>query len=337
MNLTHECTGLQLIERERERQFRDALDTLDSNREMARQVAGSIRRTGQVLLLGMGASHHANLVATAALRALGIEAFAMPLSEALYVPLPERPRTVLLTSQSGGSVEAERYLHLGRQGEDYFGLTLNPDSLLACAVPCLVAAGGSEQGFAATRSYLLTLALHSTIAKALGDAQEDFRAVVKAAMSPDVTAAVDHLRLARSFVFSARGGLQGVAEVGALGILELAHVPAFALEGGQLRHGPMEAVKADLGMIFLRDAAHRELIDSLIRACQEAGVVPVVLDVSGEAPQPGRITISAGRHQGLAAAAALCEPLQKLLLAVAGQRVERVGEPVRSSKVTRTE
>ncbi len=337
MNLTHEATGLQLIERERERQFRDALETLDGNREVATQVADSIRRTGQVLLLGMGASHHANLVGTAALRALGIEAFAMPFSEALYVPLPERPRTVLLTSQSGGSIEAERYLQLGRKGEDHFGLTLNPDGLLASKVSCLVAAGGSEQGFAATRSYLLTLALQASIAEGLGDSQEDFRAVMRTAASPDVTAAADHLRHARSFVFSARGGLQGVAEVGALGILELARVPAFALEGGQLRHGPMEAVKEDLGMIFLRDAAHGELLDRLIRACREAGVIPVVLDVSGEAPQPGRMTINVGRHQGLAAAAALCEPLQKLLLAVAAQRVERVGEPVRSSKVTQTE
>lgn len=329
--------GRQLIDRERERQFQDALVTLDRNGDVARDIAASIRRTGQALLLGMGASHHANRVAEAALRGLGVEAFALPLSEALYSPLPARPRTVLLTSQSGGSVEAERYLGQPRAGEERFGLTLNPDSPLGSALPCLLAAGGSELGFAATRSYLLTLALHACLLEALGERQDSLREVLRAPTSPDVTAAAEHLRAAGHFIFSARGLLQGVAEVGALGMLELARVPAFALEGGQFRHGPLEALTGASGVVLLRDAPHAGLTDSLIGACNQAGVRPVVLDVSGETGRPDQLTVSVGRHQGLTAAAALCGPLQELLLAVAAQRVERVGEPLRSSKVTRAE
>ncbi len=337
MNLTPEHTGFQLIERERERQFRDALASLDANRQMAGRVAESARRTGQVLLLGMGASHHANLVGAAALRAAGIEAFALPLSEALYAPLPERRRTVLLTSQSGGSVEAERYLQLAGREEERFGLTLNPEGSLGRTIPSLVAVGGSEQGFAATRSYLLTLALFGSIIQALGISQDDVRAVLAQPPTPDVGRASAHLRSAEALVFSARGLLQGVAEVAALGILELARIPAFALEGGQLRHGPLEALSSRTGVVFLRDPAHTDRTDRLILACGEAGVVPVVLDATGEPEQPGRITVQVGRQSGLAAAAALCGPLQTLLLEIAAQRVEHVGEPLRSSKVTRTE
>ncbi len=51
--------------------------------------------------------------------------------------------------------------------------------------------------------------------------------------------------------------MQGVAEAVALGILELARMPSFALEGGQLRHGPVEALGPRLGVVFVRQAARR--------------------------------------------------------------------------------
>lgn len=331
-------TGLELIERERARQHQDALSTLDQpdNQALAARIANSARQAGQLLLLGMGASHHANLVATAIFRQLGVETFALPLSEALYAPLPARARTVILTSQSGGSVEAERYLEQPQAHEDRYGMTLNPESALAGSVPSLVAAGGSEQGFAATRSYLLTLALHATIAEALGAPQDDLRGVLHAPPEPDVRQAAQQLASATHFIFSARGALQGIAEVGALGILELARLPAFALEGGQFRHGPLEALRPDTGVVLFRSDAHASLVDSNVRACQEAGLQPTVFDASSDASRTSG-WISVGPHAGLAVAAALCEPLQRFLLLIAAQHVERVGEPLRSSKVTRHE
>ena len=63
-----------------------------------------IEAAGRVTLLGMGASHFANHIAAARLRALGVGAVAMPASEALYSPLPGS-EPVILTSQSGRSGE----------------------------------------------------------------------------------------------------------------------------------------------------------------------------------------------------------------------------------------
>ena len=47
-------------------------------------------------------------------------------------------------------------------------MTLDPSSTLGRALPCLVGAGGVEVAFAATRSLLVTLALHAGVLAALG-------------------------------------------------------------------------------------------------------------------------------------------------------------------------
>ena len=337
MKTPHDVSGAELIARERARQHQDALTSLNADAPVALQIVASLRRTGQAISLGMGASHYANRVGEAVLRQWGVDAFALSLGEALYTPLPPRPRTVLLSSQSGDSVEVERYLDLEIAGEERFGFTLNPESRLARRLPSLIAAGGVERGFAATRSYLLTLALYAVVAEAWGAPQGEVRAVLLAPPIPDVRAAADHLRHATHFVFSARGLLQGVAEVGALGLMELARIPAFALEGGQFRHGPLEALTSETGVVLFRDAAHAEMTDRMIDTCRAAGIRPVVLNAGQEAAGPDAVYLNVGPRQGLAAAIAVYAPLQALLLAVAAQRVRDVGEPLRSAKVTRAE
>jgi len=58
-------------------------------------------------------------------------------SEVLRARLPSRRRTVLLTSQSGGSGEILHYVARPAGAEERFGMTLNADSALGKAVPCL--------------------------------------------------------------------------------------------------------------------------------------------------------------------------------------------------------
>ena len=62
---------------------------------MATKVAASLKRTGRLLLLGMGGSHAVSRAVEPLYRALGIDAIAMPLSEQLGQPLPLAGRTVL--------------------------------------------------------------------------------------------------------------------------------------------------------------------------------------------------------------------------------------------------
>jgi hypothetical protein len=47
------------------------------------------------------------------------------------------------------------------------------------------------------------------------------------------------------------------------------------------------------------------------------------------------LTIAFPARQGLGAVLAILPSLQRLIIEIAGRKIERVGEPVRSTKITR--
>jgi fructoselysine-6-P-deglycase FrlB-like protein len=329
-------TGLELIQREMSKQHADALASLGANQAVAKVIADNLQTTKRLTLLGMGGSHFSNRSAEVEYKKLGLDATALLLSEVLYYPLPDMPRVSIISSQSGESGEVLHHLKKAKGLEERFGLTLNAESTLAKTIPSLVGVGGAELGFAATRSFSISLALHTAVLEALGAVQDDIRNVLKNPPIPDVTKAIETLSNVETIAFVGRGTLQGTAEMGALSMTELARITAIAYEGGAFRHGPLESLRPNLGVVFFRafgeTAQHTK---ELAEICLQAGMKPVVFDTSGEADIPNAITIRFPKLRGLAAALAVLQPLQTLVLALASQRVKNVGEPVRSSKVTR--
>ena len=214
-------------------------------------------------------------------------------------------------------------------------MTLNGDSPLGKALPCLVAAGGPELAFAATRSMTLTLALHGAILRELGVDLAPLIAVLQKPTTPKVDAAVDALAGCKTVLYSGRGALQGVAEAAALGLMELARVPAFAQEGGQFQHGPLEMLGEGVGVVLFRPAgADAAGVQRLVDVSRSAGSTVVVYDVSGEAPVNDAITVALPKGEGLAAAATIFPATQETMINVAARRVKAVGEPVRTTKVS---
>ncbi len=330
-------SGRAAIEAEMARQAGDALASFAGAAACAGEVAASITRTGRLVMLGMGASHALNRTVEPFFRDLGIEALALPLSEQLDQPLPLAGRTVIVVSQSGESAEVVRWLGAARPGADGFGLTMDARSTLAAALPCLIGAGGVETGFAATRSVLVGLALYGAVLSALGTGAAPMLDVLRAPVPAETGGALDALAGVRCIVTSGRR-LAGLAEGLALGLVELSRVPAFALQGGQFRHGPMEMLGAGVGAVFFRGAdGTGDLVGRLAGAVAEAGSPAVVLDASGEPPAAGAVTLPVGRRAGLAGPAALIPLSQRLMLDFAAARVADVGRPLRTSKVTRTE
>src|SRR5439155_21985547 len=244
-------SGLALIEAEIRRQHADALASFAGAELPAARIAKSVRPSGRLLLVGMGASHFVNRIAEPVYRALGMDASAIAASEVLAQPLPDRPRSAILTSQSGASGEILQLLARPSGQEARFGLTLDGESALARALPCLIGVGGVERGFAATRSLLVSLALHAAVASALGQSAGSALAMLRSPPGPSVDEALTQLVTRNIFIFSGRGELAGLAECGALGLMELARIPALALEGGQFRHGPLELLSPSIGVIML--------------------------------------------------------------------------------------
>lgn len=330
-------SGLLAIDREMARQHADALASFAAAAEGASAIAQSLRRSGRLLLLGMGGSHAVGRAVEPLYRARGIEAIALPLSEQLGQPLPLAGRTVLVTSQSGESAEVVRWFAETGAATDIFGLTLDPSSFLARTVPSLVAAGGPEIAFAATRSLTVTFALHLAILAALGDDPTPALAALQAPETVDVEAALATLAPVTAIVTSGRR-LQGLAEALALGLTELSRLPCFSLEGGQLRHGPMEMLGPAVGVVLFRaNDPTADLVAAMAVSAAEAGAPVVVFDSSGAPPVAGVVTLQFQPASGLAAVFALLSAAQLLMLAFADRRVDNAGTPVRSTKITRSE
>lgn len=327
--------GLTLIRDEMRRQHADALASFDAAGAMAAQIAASIRRDNRLLLIGMGGSHWVNRAVEPIYRGLGIDASAVVASELLEQGLADFGRTAILTSQSGASGEIIALLAMSAGAERRFGLTLEADSPLGRTLPALIGAGGSEKAFAATRSLFISLALHGAVIAKLGGDVTAARDLLRQPIAADVTAAISALAHHKAFVLSGRGALQGIAESGALCLMELARVPALALEAGQFRHGPLEILGPEIGVILLRGAGSLgEAAPGLAKTAMSAGTQPVVFDASGMAAIPGAATVAFPKLDGLAAIFAVLPSLQQLLIEIAIRKVERVGEPLRSSKVT---
>lgn len=229
-------SGLLAIDREMARQHADALASFEGAGEMAAKAAASLRRTGRLLLLGMGGSHAVNRAVEPLYRALGVDAIATPLSEQLGQPLSLNDRTVFVTSQSGESAEVLRWFGETGGTADTFGLTLEGGSYLARSAPSLVGVGGTELAFAATRSLTVTFGLHLAIFKALGEDVSVALAALEAPEEPAIEAALTALCDVATIVTSGRR-LQGVAEALALGLTELSRLPCFSSRAASFAMG----------------------------------------------------------------------------------------------------
>ncbi len=329
--------GLIAIDREMARQHADALTSYDNAKQAAQAIAESLKKNARLLLLGMGGSHAVGRAVEPLYRACGIDAIALPLSEQLGQPLALDGRTVIITSQSGESAEVVRWFFETGASADTFGLTLEQGSFLARTAPSLIGAGGTELAFAATRSLTVSFALHLAVLAALGEDPAAALAALTAPETPGIDIALAALDNVATVVTSGRR-LQGLAEALALGLTELSRLPCFSLEGGQLRHGPMEMLGPAVGVVLFRGQdSTAGLVTAMAVSAVETGAPVIIFDASGEAPVAGAVTIGFKPASGLAAVFAMLPVAQRFMVAFADARVENAGTPVRSTKITRSE
>lgn len=322
-----------LLEAEMARQHEDATRSIEGNAAIAATVAASIARHGRLLMLGMGASHYANRIVEPLYRTRGVEAWAATSADFLEAPIRADDRTALVVSQSGESGEVP-HLIKSLSGGEAFGLTLDPASTLGRSLPCLVGAGGGEVAFAATRSLFVTLALHGAILSALGN---DASLSIPPSSIPPLDAAHAALAGKATIAVSGQGPFRGVAEAAALMLMELGRLPALGFELGQFRHGPLELLSPDVAVVLLRDPdTDGAAFANVARAALDAGAATIVVDCSDAASIDGAITLRFPTARGLRAVLGVLPALQRLVVETAATRVARVGEPLRSTKITRS-
>ncbi|MBU3724736.1 MAG: glutamine--fructose-6-phosphate transaminase (isomerizing) [Burkholderiaceae bacterium] len=312
----------------------------------------SFQHTRQILILACGTSFHAGMVAKYWLESVArIPVNVEIASEYRYRDAVMLPSTLVVTiSQSGETADTLAALQYAiREGAmESLAICNVPESALtrACGLQFLTRAG-PEIGVASTKAFTTQLAalflLTLVLAKAQGhlsqsQEQEALTALrhLPAAMARILTAEPEFKSWAQRFVgkhhalFLGRGIHYPIAMEGALKLKEISYIHAEAYAAGELKHGPLALVDADMPVVAV--APNDQLVEKLKSNLQEVrargGELYIIADEgSGLSAENGVHVIRLGDHAGLLSPILHVVPLQLLAYHVALARGNDVDKP----------
>ena len=219
----------------------------------------------RIILTGMGASYNALLPTWLFLNQQGLPALHVETSELIYYlpALLQQSCLWIVVSQSGESIEIRRCLEeLNAHPHKSFivSVTTEPGNHLAhhSDLP-LHTQAGVEVGVA-TKTYTSTLALLHWLARALVDQlqTQDFHLWDQLATAIEsqlqdwmtwLTPAMQQVKQVTSFALIARCPSLASALNGGLILKEAVRLPAEGFSGGRFRHGPLEMLAPQLGVL----------------------------------------------------------------------------------------
>ena len=226
-------------------------------------------KTQGVHIIACGTSYHAGLVARYWLEEIGIPCSVEVASEYRYRKVVVPPGTLFLSiSQSGETADTLAALRFAKQA-GYVG------SLTICNVPessltresdvALMTRAGPEIGVASTKAFTTQLTALRLFTLALArrhglSVEEETRLVDELHALPRqvevVLALSDSIKeMAAAFadkhhaLFLGRGPFYPIALEGALKLKEISYIHAEAYPAGELKHGPLALVDADMPVI----------------------------------------------------------------------------------------
>jgi glucosamine--fructose-6-phosphate aminotransferase (isomerizing) len=246
-------------------------------------------RTRQALVLACGTSYHAGLVARYWLEAIaGIPTSVEIASEYRYRDSVAAPGTLVLTiSQSGETADTIAALkHARARGlEDSLTICNVPESALMRASRLrFLTRAGPEIGVASTKAFttqlaslfVLTLVLAKLRNRLSGKQEKELIAQLRhlpGAMDAVLSAEPQVREWAQRFgskqhaLFLGRGVHFPIAMEGALKLKEISYIHAEAYAAGELKHGPLALVDADMPVVTV--APNDQLLEKLKSNMQE--------------------------------------------------------------------
>jgi len=226
-------------------------------------------QTQSVHIIACGTSYHAALVARYWLEEIGIPCSVEVASEYRYRKVVVNPQTLFVTiSQSGETADTLAALR-GAKQRGYLG------SLTICNVPesslvresdvALMTRAGPEIGVASTKAFttqlvalrLLTLALarrHGMSAEQEQAMVDELQALprqveVVLELSDAIKEMADSFADKQHALFLGRGTFYPIAMEGALKLKEISYIHAEAYPAGELKHGPLALVDAEMPVV----------------------------------------------------------------------------------------
>jgi glucosamine--fructose-6-phosphate aminotransferase (isomerizing) len=338
-------------------QPRALADTLDGISAIGPALFGAnaadiLPQVDSVLILACGTSYYSSLVAKQWIESLAHMPCTVEIaSEYRYRDsVPHQRTLVVVVSQSGETAETLAALKHAR------GLGL-AHSLAICNVATssmvrqtemvFLTRAGTEVGVASTKAFttqlLAQFLLALTLAKVQGrltaldedrhlDALRHLPAAVRGALAlePHLIAWAEAFARKQHALFLGRGLHYPIALEGALKLKEISYIHAEAYPAGELKHGPLALVDANMPVVAIapNDALLEKLKSNLQEVRARGGELYVVADLdSSLTPGEGIHLIRVAEHRGLLSPVVHVVPLQLLAYHTAVIRGTDVDKP----------
>ncbi|WP_277052969.1 glutamine--fructose-6-phosphate transaminase (isomerizing) [Zestomonas thermotolerans] len=253
------------------------------------QAAELFARVRNVQIVACGTSYHAGMVARYWLEELaGVPCQVEVASEFRYRKVVVQPDTLFVTiSQSGETADTLAALRNAKAFGYLASLAIcnvATSSLVRESDLCLLTNAGPEIGVASTKAFTTQLVALMLLTLALGRTRGCLNADVEAGLVRELRRLPAHLgealamdrtveKVAELFaekhhtLFLGRGAQYPVAMEGALKLKEISYIHAEAYPAGELKHGPLALVDADMPVVTV--APNNELLEKLKSNLQE--------------------------------------------------------------------
>ncbi|WP_301151464.1 glutamine--fructose-6-phosphate transaminase (isomerizing) [Metapseudomonas otitidis] len=253
------------------------------------RAAELFAKVRNVQIVACGTSYHAGMVARYWLEELaGIPCQVEVASEFRYRKVVVQPDTLFVTiSQSGETADTLAALRNARAGGYLASLAIcnvGTSSLVRESDLTLLTLAGPEIGVASTKAFTTQLVALLLLTLSLGQVRGNLDKVREAELVEALRRLPTHLgealamdktveKVAELFaekhhtLFLGRGAQYPVAMEGALKLKEISYIHAEAYPAGELKHGPLALVDADMPVVTV--APNNELVEKLKSNLQE--------------------------------------------------------------------
>lgn len=251
-------------------------------------AAELLKKIEHVQIIACGTSYHSGLVARYWMEALaGVSCNVEIASEFRYRKSVVRPNSLLVTiSQSGETADTLAALRLGKTLGYVTSLAIcnvAGSSLVRESDLAFMTRAGTEIGVASTKAFTTQLVGLAMLVLALGKSRElgaerqrELAAALQSLpgmleetlkLAPVIeTLAVDFAEKQHA-LFLGRGEEYPIAMEGALKLKEISYIHAEAYAAGELKHGPLALIDADMPIIVV--APNNDLLEKLASNIEE--------------------------------------------------------------------
>ena len=246
-------------------------------------AAAVFSRVEAVHIVACGTSYHAGVVARYFIEQIcRISCRAEIASEYRYrSPMVSKNTLFVVISQSGETADTLAALRMARQNGYLSTLAIcnSPESsLVRESELVMLTRAGPEIGVASTKAFTTQLAALGMLVVALarhsngGDPERERSLITRLIELPGLlekTLELDpvvhrmalHFADKRHALFLGRGAMHAIAMEGALKLKEISYIHAEAYAAGELKHGPLALVDADMPIVAV--APNNDLLDKL--------------------------------------------------------------------------